>query len=198
MIHIERPSYDELVARLGVPVAVEEARARWGSLIDAAGNGHTTLITRERWEWAALVPLSKVGGVWGGLPLVPLSTARSKLGDLVRQAADPYDDEPVLLARHRTPVAALIAARLLLARPASTRRPDADALLAGGHVITLSRDPVGGLVVAIARDQGGEEIAAGSGRGAAEALRSLSGPPGPHPDPPPAGTTTASGPGKTS
>ncbi|GAA2403228.1 type II toxin-antitoxin system Phd/YefM family antitoxin [Nonomuraea africana] len=176
MINTQRPSYDELVVRLGAPVAVEDARSRWGSLVKAARNGDTTLITRERWEWAALVPLSRVRGMLTGLSMVPVSTARSKLGDLVRQVADPYYDEPVLLARHRAPVAALIAARSLLASPASPLRPEADALLSGGHSITLTRDPVGELVIAIARDQDGDEIAAGAGRDAAEALRALAGP----------------------
>ncbi|HEX4816844.1 MAG TPA: type II toxin-antitoxin system Phd/YefM family antitoxin [Nonomuraea sp.] len=194
---MDRPSYDDLVARLGVPVAVEDARARWGSLVEAAGKGGVvTLITRERWEWAALVPLSHVAGVLSGLPVVSLSTARSKLGDLVRQVAGPYDDEPVLLTRHRTPVAALIAARRLLDGPASAQRAEADALLAAGHTITLARDPVGELVVAIARDPGGGEVAAGSGRSAGEALRSLAGsPPRRHPGSPAAGMTSASGPG---
>ncbi|MGW2149422.1 type II toxin-antitoxin system prevent-host-death family antitoxin [Nonomuraea bangladeshensis] len=194
MINLKRPSYEELVARLGTPVAVEDARARWGSLVDAAKNGQVTLITRERWEWAALVPLSRVAGVLSGLPVVPLSTARSKLGDLVRQVADPYDDEPVLLVRRRTPVAALVAARLLLEPPAAPRGPDADALLAGGHTVTLTLDPVGGLIVAIARDADGTQVAAASGRDAAQALRSLAGPPPGQPDGSP-GRTTASGPG---
>ncbi|MEV4289838.1 type II toxin-antitoxin system prevent-host-death family antitoxin [Nonomuraea bangladeshensis] len=193
MINLKRPSYEELVARLGTPVAVEDARARWGALVDAAKNGQVTLITRERWEWAALVPLSRVAGVLSGLPVVPLSTARSKLGDLVRQVADPYDDEPVLLVRRRTPVAALVAARLLLEPPAAPRGPDADALLTGGHTVTLALDPVGGLIVAIARDADGTQVAAASGRDAAQALRSLAGPPG-QPDGSP-GRTTASGPG---
>lgn len=195
MINAERPSYDELVTLLGVPVSVEDARARWSSLVDAAKNGSTIMITRERWEWAALVPLSKVGGVWSGLTLVPLSTARSKLGDLVRQVADPYA-EPVLLGRHRTPVAGLVAARVLLDRAAASDHPDADALLAGGHTITLSHDPVEKLVVAVARDQDGAEISAGAGRSAREALRALAEPPPwRHPGWPAAGMTTASGPG---
>ncbi|MEU4509693.1 type II toxin-antitoxin system prevent-host-death family antitoxin [Nonomuraea wenchangensis] len=194
MINLKRPSYEELVARLGTPVAVEDARARWGSLVNAATNGQVSLITRERWEWAALVPLSRVSGVLSGLPVVPLSTARSKLGDLVRQVADPYDDEPVLLVRRRTPVAALVAARLLLEPPPAPRRPDADALIAGGHTVTLALDPVGGLVIAIARDADGTQVAAGSGRDAAQALRSLAGPPPVQPDGSP-GSTTASGPG---
>jgi antitoxin (DNA-binding transcriptional repressor) of toxin-antitoxin stability system len=195
MINAERPSYDELVALHGAPFSVEDARARWGSLVAEAGNGRTVMITREGWEWAGLVPLSKVGGVWSGLTLVPLSTARSKLGELVRQVADPYG-EPVLLGRHRTPVAGLVAARVLLAQSAPSGHPDADALLAGGHTITLSRDPVEKLVLAVARDQDGAEISAGAGSNAREALRSLAEPPPwRHPGWPEAGMTGASGPG---
>ncbi|WP_181449246.1 type II toxin-antitoxin system prevent-host-death family antitoxin [Nonomuraea aridisoli] len=172
MIDMERPSFDELEARYGPPVGVEDARARWGSLVRAARDGTTTLITRERWEWAALVPLSQVSGVLSGLPVLSLSTARAKLGDLVRQAAQPYDEGPVLLTRHRSPVAALISARRLLGRPATRRRPAAEELLAEGRTITLAGGPLGG-ITAIARDRDGEVVATGSGDTAAEALRSL-------------------------
>ncbi|MDP4505930.1 type II toxin-antitoxin system Phd/YefM family antitoxin [Nonomuraea turcica] len=176
MINAERPSYDQLVTLLGVPFSVEDARARWGSLVEEARNGRTIMITRERWQWAGLVPLSKVGGVWSGLPLVPVSTARSKLGDLIRQVADPYG-EPVLLGRHRNPVAGLVAAHVLLDKAAPSDHPAADALLVGGHTIALSRDPVEGLVLAVARDKDGAEVSAGAGRNAREALRALAEPP---------------------
>ncbi|MEO3867997.1 hypothetical protein ABGB18_04115 [Nonomuraea sp. B12E4] len=172
MINTDRPPYEELEARFGPPVGVEDARARWGTLVKAARNGGTTLITRERWEWAALVPLSEVSGLLSGLPLVPLSTARSKLGDLVRQVAQPYGESPALLGRHRTPVAGLVAARHLLTRPASRRRPGADELLSDGTTITLAR-LADGVVAAIARDAAGNEIAAGSGGDVNEALRAL-------------------------
>lgn len=171
MINTEPLPYGELEARYGAPVGVEDARARWGSLVRAAGDGAVTLITRERWEWAALVPLSQVSGVLSGLPVLPLSTARAKLGDLVRQIAQPYDEGLVLLARHRRPVAALVAARRLLARPAA-RRQVAEALLSEGHTITLAGGPVGG-VTAIARDRDGGVRATGAGDTVAEALRSL-------------------------
>jgi prevent-host-death family protein len=172
MINMERPSFDELEARYGPPVGVEDARAQWGTLVRAAKDGTTTLITRERWEWAALVPLSQVSGVLSGLPVLSLSTARAKLGDLVRQAAQPYDEGPVLLTRHRSPVAALISARRLLGRQAARRRPAAEELLAEGRTITLAGGPLGG-ITAIARDRDGEVVATGSGDTVAEALRSL-------------------------
>ncbi|TDD34718.1 type II toxin-antitoxin system prevent-host-death family antitoxin [Nonomuraea terrae] len=172
MIDMEPPSFDELQARYGPPVGVEDARAHWGTLVRAAKDGTTTLITRERWELAALVPLSRVSGVLSGLPVLSLSTARAKLGDLVRQAAQPYDEGPVLLTRHRSPVAALVSARRLLGRPATRRRPPAETLLAEGHAIALAGGPLGG-VVAIARDRDGEVVATGLGETVAEALRSL-------------------------
>lgn len=176
VIHGERPSYDELVSMLGVPITVEDARARWGGLIEETKSGRTVMIIRERWEWAALVPLSKVGGVLTGLPLVGLSTARSKLGDLVRQVADPYS-EPVVLGRHRKPVAGLVGAHVLLGKEGPERPSAADALLVGGHTITLTHNPAEGLVLAVARDRDGREVSAGAGHNAREALRDLSEPP---------------------
>ncbi|MFI6922803.1 type II toxin-antitoxin system prevent-host-death family antitoxin [Nonomuraea spiralis] len=169
-------SYSELEARLGVPIGVEEARSSWGALVGAAGEGQVTLITRERWEWAALVPLSKVPGLLSGLPVVSLSTAKAKLGELVRQVAAPYDDTPVLLARHRTPVAALIAAtRLLGPGPVEQAAPAADveALLHRGCTVTLSLHSTGSGVIAVARDRDGGEVAVGTGDGVEEALRAL-------------------------
>ncbi|MFI7128129.1 hypothetical protein ACIBQ1_20690 [Nonomuraea sp. NPDC050153] len=173
---VQRPSYAELQARLGTPLGVEEARARWSALVKAARDGETVLITRERWEWAALVPLSKVPGILSGLQLVPLSTARGKLGDLVRQVAQPYDESPVLLGRHRTPVAALIAARSLVDRPATPSRTGAEAMLVDGHAITLTCDldaPAGPVFSAVAVDRNGGVVAAGSGADLREALRTL-------------------------
>ncbi|MFI6179451.1 hypothetical protein ACIA8R_28200 [Nonomuraea sp. NPDC051191] len=171
-------SYSELEERLGVPIGVEEARSRWGALVSAAGEGQVTLITRERWEWAALVPLSKVSGVLAGLPVVSLSTGKAKLGDLVRQVAEPYDDSPVLLARHRTPVAALIAATRLLSPRVGVQvaRPGAggaDALLREGCTVTLSCHPTGSGVIAVARDRDGGEVAVGTGDTLEQALRAL-------------------------
>ncbi|MEV0612441.1 type II toxin-antitoxin system prevent-host-death family antitoxin [Nonomuraea sp. NPDC050404] len=173
MVNLDPSVFEGLRDRFGAPLGVEEARAQWGSLVRAARNGTTTLITRERWEWAALIPRSEVPGLLSGLPVVSLSTARAKLGDLVRQTAGPYDEGPVLLTRHRTPVAALIAAGRLLERPAPRRRPSAEDLLSRGHTITLVRGPVD-RITAIARDRDGNEIAAGSGGSLEAALRSLS------------------------
>ncbi|NBE94772.1 type II toxin-antitoxin system prevent-host-death family antitoxin [Nonomuraea sp. KC401] len=172
MIDTERPAYDELVARLGVPLGVEDARARWGSLVREARSGTTTLITRERWEWAALVPLSAVPGVLSGLPLVPLSTARAKLGDLVRQVAHPYEHEPVLLSRHRRPVAALVAAAGLTDGSAPRTLPTADVMLLGGGTIVLALDAHGRITASV-RDQEGAEVALGTGDSIEQALDAL-------------------------
>jgi len=160
--------YTELVARLGPPLGVEEARAQWGRLVRAAQEGATTPITRERWEWAALIPLSEVSGPLTGLPALPLSTVRRKLGDLVRQAAQPYESGPVLLTRHRTPVAALVGARHLADRPRLTPED----LLRDGHTILLTHLP-GPAYSAVARDPDGSPIATGQGDSVNEALRRL-------------------------
>ncbi|NUO99942.1 MAG: type II toxin-antitoxin system Phd/YefM family antitoxin [Nonomuraea sp.] len=166
-------SYSELESRLGTPIGVEDARAQWGALVGAAEQGQVTLVTRERWEWAALVPLSKVPGLLSGLPVVSLSTARAKLGDLVRQVAQPYDDSPVLLARHRNPVAALVAATRLIERGGPPRTNPAEALLLDGCTVTLSRHPAGSGFVAVARDAEGAEVAVGTGDTVETALRTL-------------------------
>ncbi|MEO3887723.1 type II toxin-antitoxin system prevent-host-death family antitoxin [Nonomuraea sp. B5E05] len=167
-----RPAYDELVARLGAPLGVEDARARWGALVREARSGAITLITRERSEWAALVPLSEVSGLLSGLPLVPVSTARGKLGDLVRQVAHPYEHEPVLLSRHRRPIAALVAAARLIDGPAPRQLPTADVMLLGGGTIVLALDEHGRTTASV-RDQEGAEVAFGSGDSIGQALDAL-------------------------
>ncbi|MDP9841817.1 hypothetical protein [Streptosporangium lutulentum] len=169
------PAYAELVARLGAPLGVEEARADWGRLVRAVQDGDTRLITRERWEWAALIPISKVSGPLTGLPALPLSTARRKLGDLVRQAVLPHEDSSLLLTRHRTPVAALVAVRHLADRQDRERRLAPEELLREGHTISLSHlpGPSHPTYSAVARDLDGNEIAAGNGDSVDEALRRL-------------------------
>jgi antitoxin (DNA-binding transcriptional repressor) of toxin-antitoxin stability system len=162
--------YTELVARLGPPLGVEEARVHWGRLVRAAQDGHTTLITRERWEWAALVPLSGVPGPLTGLPALPLSTVRRKLGDLVRQAAQPSDSGPMLLTRHRNPVAALVSAHHLADRREHRLAPED--LLRDGNTILLTQLP-GPAYSAVARDSDGNPIATGLGESVNEALRRL-------------------------
>ncbi|MEV0201063.1 type II toxin-antitoxin system prevent-host-death family antitoxin [Nonomuraea sp. NPDC050691] len=165
----------ELVARFGAPLGVEEARAHWGRLVRAAQDGDTTLLTRERWEWAALIPVSGVSGPLTGLAAVPLSTARRKLGDLVRQATLPYGDGPLLLTRHRTPVAALIAARHVAGREVREHRLVPEDLLRDGHTILLSRLPEADrpAYAAVVRDPDGADVAAGDGGSIDEALRRL-------------------------
>lgn len=169
MIDTVPSEYRELVAQVGMPLGVEDARAQWGRLIQAAQNGDVTLITRERWEWAAITPVSAVTGPFAGLPVLPLSTARRKLGDLVRQAGQPYEDLPLLLTRHRTPVAALLAARVLAAE---RHGPTPEELLSSGHTIVLGHasGPEGPVYSAVARDGDGNEVAVGSGGSVREAL----------------------------
>ena len=170
------PAYTELVDRLGPPVGVEDARARWGELVRAAENGRTTLITRERWEWAALVPIAEVSP--NGLPHLPLSRARSKLGDLVRLVALPSGTGEVL-TRHRRPVAALISAHNVAGPPSPKRRLTAEHLLHDGHTITLRFDPAQDDLMAepafhaVVLDSQGDEVAAGTGASITEALLHL-------------------------
>ncbi|WP_329431086.1 hypothetical protein OG339_48850 (plasmid) [Streptosporangium sp. NBC_01495] len=194
------PRYVELAERLGAPLGVEEARTQWGPVIRAAEEGRTTLITRERWEWAALVPLAEVAEPLSAVPAWPLAQARGKLGELVRQVTG-YEDPftAVVLTRHRTPVAALLEARLLVDRPAPEHRLAVDALLQAGHRIILEFEAGEGACVdsdgemispeipphyfATARDREDNEVASGTGSSVAEALLCLSAPPPPYDGP---------------
>ncbi|MEV7012034.1 hypothetical protein [Streptosporangium sp. NPDC051022] len=183
--------YVDLVALHGPALGVEQARPRWGPLVRAAEDGTPALITREHWEWAALVPLTEVAEPLAELPAWPLSEARAKLGTLVRQVTG-LTYPAVLLTRHRTPVAALIDARRLAARPAPADRLAVEDLLRQGCEVTLSFDPgqdgwvsedgdvldepYDPFYVAIARDHQGAEVATGYGDSVAEALLCLRGP----------------------
>ncbi len=193
------PVYQDLVVRWGGPVGVEEARNRWAELVGAAEAGTVTLVARERSGpgWAALVPLSEVIEPRGRCPVWPLSEARPKLGDLVSAAADFLRPVPQLLARHRRPVAALIAAALLDGRPDAGERLDVETLLTGGGTVTLAYDPgISGatnedgdvtqepwpeLFTATARDHTDTQIGSGSGDSVAEALLRLQRTPAPDP-----------------
>ncbi|MER5424378.1 hypothetical protein [Streptosporangium roseum] len=185
------PSYAALVARHGPGLGVEQARTRWAELVRGAETGTTALITRERWEWIALVPLAEAAEPLADLPSWPVSEARGKLGTLVRQITG-RQHPAVLLTRHRAPVAALIDARRLIDRPAPVDRRAVEDLLRQGCEITLSYDPgedgwmtPDGDIVdaprdplyeAIARDRHGVEVATGHGESVAEALLCLRGP----------------------
>lgn len=50
----------------------EEARNQLPALIDAAIDGHSTIITRHGKPVAALVPIGELGAQQGQLPLLPL------------------------------------------------------------------------------------------------------------------------------
>jgi len=185
------PVYQDLVMRWGTPVGVEEARNRWGELVAAAEAGTVTLIARERSGpgWAALVPLSEVAGSLDRCPVWPLSAARPKLGDLVSAAADFLRPVPQVLARHRHPAAALIAAVVLDGRPDAGERLDVETLLTGGGTVILAYEPgISGatnqagdvtqepwpaLFTATACDHTDTQIGSGSGDSIAEALLRL-------------------------
>src|SRR5206468_7746808 len=93
------------------------------------------------------------------------------------------------LARHRRPVAALIAAVVLDGRPDAAERLDTEDLLTAGGTVTLAYDPgISGevsedgdvtqepwpaLFTATARDHAGAEIGGGAGDSIAEALLRL-------------------------
>ncbi|MFY1599828.1 hypothetical protein [Micromonospora sp. WMMD737] len=129
-----------LVERHGEPVDVEDARARWSALVTAAEAGAITLITRDRCQWAALVPMSEVAEISPDLPTWPVSDARAKLGHLVGEVHN-LDTRVQVLTRHRRPVAALIDPGVMVDRPEPADRLPADALLRDGHRIELVFEP---------------------------------------------------------
>ncbi|MEV0217713.1 type II toxin-antitoxin system Phd/YefM family antitoxin [Micromonospora sp. ALFpr18c] len=127
----------DLVDRLGPPVPVEEARTqRWTELVAAAEAGTITLITRDGYEWAALVPLSEVAEPVAALPVWSLSEARNKLGQVVRES----HARAQVITRHRRPIAAVLDATVLVDRPAPAARIAAEALLQAGRRIVLQFD----------------------------------------------------------
>ncbi|MEU4165089.1 MULTISPECIES: type II toxin-antitoxin system Phd/YefM family antitoxin [Micromonosporaceae] len=129
-----------LVERHGDPVDVEDARARWSELVTAAEAGTITLITRDRYQWAALVPMSEVAEISPNLPTWPVSDARAKLGHLVGEVHS-LGTRVQVLTRHRRPVAALIHPSALVDRPEPADRLPAETLLRDGHRIELIFDP---------------------------------------------------------
>lgn len=183
------PTYHLAATRWGDPVGVEEARRRWSELVESAEQGTITLIALDRAGpgWVALAPVSELVEPLAELPVWPLSQARPKVGELVR-AAGGWHARPVVLTRHRRPVAALVSAAVLSGRPTGPDRASAEDLLQDGGTITLAWDPgEGGRVAdgeviqdpepsgytATARDHAGAEIAHGAGESPVEALLGL-------------------------
>jgi antitoxin (DNA-binding transcriptional repressor) of toxin-antitoxin stability system len=184
----ERPhALERAIRRWGQPVGVEEARTRWADLVRLAESGTPTLITHERsgWAWAVLVPLAELYEQPWGLPTHPVSEARPKLANLVRDA---QAGTPQLLRRHYSVVAAVMTADRVISVPPG-HRLDVDKLLYDGATITLTYDPgVTGscgpdgdvieepqpdFVQATAIDPSGREIGTGTGDTAAKALAML-------------------------
>lgn len=93
----------------------------------------------SRGDWAAVVPCQVPDP--GRCPVWPVSEARPRLGDVVQAAADYRDPVPQILARHRQPVAAVIAASILEGMPADGERIDVQSLLEAGGKVTLEYDP---------------------------------------------------------
>lgn len=180
-----------LVDRHGLPVDVETARVRWAELITAAGTGTITLITRDGYQWAALVPMSEVAEISPTLPTWPISKARAKLGHLVGEVHG-LDVRVQVLTRHGRPVAALIEPTDLLDRPAPADRLAAEQLLQNGYRIELvfepgrpgrmgedgevAEEPEERFYAATAYDNRGTVVAAGDGPTLGEALLRLTAP----------------------
>lgn len=179
--------YRDLAARYGPPLGVEEARGRFGELVTAAENGTVTLITRERWEMAAMVPLSQLTGAPDKLANWSLTDAKKQLGPLVRKVCALVYGQ-VVLTRHRKPVAAVVDAALLEDRPRFARLTDADELLRDGHTLTVvwadgggQTDGDGEVIVepgpegftASVTDHTGRQVAAGFGDSVITAVAGL-------------------------
>lgn len=69
-----------------------------------------------------------------------MSEARPQLGDVVKAATDYLDPVPQVLARHRQPVAAVVAASVLERVPADGERIDVQSLPQQGGKVTLEYD----------------------------------------------------------
>jgi hypothetical protein len=183
-------AYRGLAERFGAPVSVEDARRAWSHVVKAAEQGTAmTLIAPGgpgRGGWAAVVPLSEVADP-GRCPVWAVSEARDRLGDVVNAAGGYLDPVPQVLARHRQPVAAVVAAGVLERMPADGERIDVRALLEeeGGKVAIEFEPGESGAVddegdvlfppepsgyVAVAFDWQGTEIGSGGGGTPAEAL----------------------------
>jgi prevent-host-death family protein len=157
--------------------------------VAAAEAGTITLITRDGYEWAALVPLSEVAEPVAALPVWSLSEARNKLGHVVRESHAAAQ----VITRHRRPIAAVLDATVLVDRPAPAARIAAEALLQAGRRIELRFDegnpgrmgydgdvveePEEQYYLATALDHDERVVAVGTGPTLGEALLRLSAPP---------------------
>jgi hypothetical protein len=187
-------AYRRAVARWGEPVGIEQARRRWADLVASAEQGRVTLIRHEdRDVWAALIPVRDLTEAVDRLPVWSLRDARPKLGELVDAAQGSWrTGSPAtaqVLARHRRPVAALVAALDLEMRADLGQRLDVDTALRDGATITLTyhpdqpgrvgehgdliSEPEPGGFMAIANDDDGAQLGCGFGTTAIAALLSL-------------------------
>jgi hypothetical protein len=182
-------AYRDLAEKFGAPASIEDARLTWSHVVRDAESGTViTLIAPGgpgRGDWAAVVPLSQVPDP-RRCPVWPVSEARPHLGDVVQAATDYRDPVPQILARHRQPVAAVIAASILEDMPADVERIDVQTFLEEGGKVTLEYHPgesgtmdaqgdvldppePGGFVVTAVNWQGAE-VGYGGGGTLAEAL----------------------------
>lgn|GEM_PF-1248661 len=183
-------AYRDLAERFGAPASIEDARNTWSHVVKGAETGTViTLIAPggpARGDWAAVVPVSEVPDP-RRCPVWPVSEARPRLGDVVQAATDYRDPVPQILARHRQPAAAVIAASILEGMPGDGERLDVQTLLEEGGKVTLEHDPgesgvmgadgdvlfppePGAGFTATVTDWQGTEIGWGSGDTLAEAL----------------------------
>jgi hypothetical protein len=181
-------AYRDLAERFGAPASIEDTRLTWSHVVRDAANGTAiTLIAPggpTRGDWAAVVPVSQVPDP-RRCPVWPVSQARPRLGDVVQAATDYRDPVPQILARHRQPVAAVIAASILEDMPADVERIDVPSFLEEGGKVTLEYwpgqdghvtedgdidppEPGGFLVTAV--NWQGAEVGHGDGGTLAEAL----------------------------
>lgn len=163
---------------------MERAREMFGELLATADAGTVTLVVRDGWDWAAVVPYEG-GPEWVGAPWLSATEAKADLGRLVRKAAA---GKPQVFTRYHCPVAGLIPASKLLNVP-EPDAPDPTWLLQNGFEIVLgfypgdSADvgddgevyspPIDEQFTAVVRDASGIEVAHGSGETWQEALRGL-------------------------
>ncbi|WGD45146.1 DnaB-like helicase C-terminal domain-containing protein [Streptomyces cathayae] len=111
----------------GRTVGVHKARGEWSELVAEAKEGSAVVLTHEDEAAAVLAPLAWLEAAAGQRPAVvetPVSAARTKLGELVRDAAQGV---PQVLTRYGHPVA------VMLPGPGQSQTPTPSAPPASGQ-----------------------------------------------------------------
>lgn len=173
-----------LVDKYGEPATVERARHLFGDLLATASAGTVTLLMRDGWDLAAMVPYDG-GPDWAGASWVSATEAKADLGRRVRMAAG---GERQVLTRYNSPVAGLVPADMLLDRPVQ-EHPDPEWLMQNGFHVVLSffpgepgsatedgevlHPPIDEQFIASVHDMDHVEVAVGAGDSWQEALANL-------------------------